>query len=149
MKYLTVALLLLFAWQSSAQVMVIHQKGQPDVRIPIADIAKLTFDLSGTTGNIQPMALKKIKTVVANIYPNPFATKIEYSIAKLALVRIRVFNLQGKIMRTVSNSMMGIGHYSTTWNFCNDAGQRVGNAPYIVNVEIDGKSISKSLFIVN
>jgi hypothetical protein len=149
MKNMAIAFLLLFAWQSSAQMMVIHQKGQPDVRIPIADIAKLTFDLSGTTGSVSPMALKKIKTSIAHILPNPFSTKIEYSLEKPAMVIIRVIDMQGKIVRTLSNTKMGIGHYATTWNSCNDAGQRVGNASYIVNVEINGQSISKALFMVN
>jgi hypothetical protein len=44
---------------------------------------------------------------------------------------------------------MNIGRYTTTWNACNDAGLRVGNASYIVNVVINGQSVSKSLFIVN
>ena len=149
MKNLAIAFFLLFAWQSSAQMMVIHQQGQPDVRIPISDIAKLTFDLSGTTGTIQPMALKKIKTAIANILPNPFSTKIQYSLDKPAMVSIRVIDMQGRIVRTITKTKMNIGHYTTTWNSCNDAGQRVGNASYIVNVEINGQSISKALFMVN
>jgi hypothetical protein len=148
MKHLAVALLLLFALQSSAQVMVIHQKGQPDVRIPIADIAKLTFDLSGT-GTISPMALKKIKTSIANILPNPFSTKIEYTLDKPGMVTIRVIDMQGRIVRTLADTKMNTGHYTTFWNACSDAGLRVSNASYIVNVVIDGQSVSKTLYIVN
>lgn len=149
MKNLAIAFFLLFAWQSSAQMMVIHQQGQPDVRIPISAITKLTFDMSGPTGTIQPIALKKIKTSIANILPNPFSTKIEYTIDKPAMVSIRVIDMQGRIVRTITNTKMNIGHYTTMWNSCNDAGQRVGNASYIVNVEINGQSISKALFMVN
>jgi hypothetical protein len=146
---ISIAFMFLFVWQSSAQVMVIHQKGQPDIRIPIGNIVKLTFDLSGTTGAIQPGAIKKIKTTIANILPNPFSTRIEYTIDKPAMVSIRVIDMQGRIVRTITKTMMNIGQYTTTWNARDDAGQKVGNASYIVNVEINGQSVSKSLFIVN
>jgi hypothetical protein len=147
MKHLAIAFLLLFALQSSAQVMVIHRKGSADVRIPIADIAKITFQL-GSTGTMQPIDIQKIKMAIASIMPNPFSTKIEYTLEKPAMVSVRVFDMQGKAIRTMVNAREEAGSHSLAWNTCDDAGQRVSNASYIVNVVIDGKSISKTLFIV-
>jgi len=113
-------------------------------------IAKITFDsLGGTTGTIQPVTLNKMKSIMAHILPNPFSTKIEYSLDKPATVKIRVFDMQGKIVRQILNDKLDIGHYSTTWNSCNDAGQKVSRATYIVNIDVDGTSLSKHLFIVN
>jgi hypothetical protein len=149
MKKLTIAFVFLFAWQSSAQLMVIHQKGQPDVSYVVAHIAKLTFSVSGTTGIIQPMVLKNIKSAIANIYPNLFSARIEYSVDKPAMVKIQALDMLGRVVRTITNARMDSGHYSTKWDFCNDAGFKVGKGTYIVNVEISGQRISKSLFVVN
>lgn len=150
MKKLAMALLLFAVMQPSAQTMVIHRSGQPDVRVAVADIRKITFTLdSSIAGAARPIAIKKIKAVLANILPNPFGTKIEYNLEKPSQVSIRVYNLQGKVVRTLAHERMNAGQYSISWNSCDETGALVCNGSYIAQVAIDGQAVSKKLFIVN
>jgi hypothetical protein len=150
MKYCAVAVLLFAALHVSAQQMVIHRSGQPDVRISIADITKITFDSLNNATRVTPReAGGKLKAVMAAIFPNPFSTRIQYSLDKAAAVKIRVFDMQGRTVRTLLNSRMDAGSHTTGWNACDDAGKRVSNGSYLVNIEAGGQAISQKLFIVN
>jgi hypothetical protein len=121
--------------------------------LPIANITKLTFDSipkpSDAVSRPVVYGSRGITPIVMTIFQNQLSTRIEYTVDKPALVRIRVFDMQGKVVRIISDGEMNVGHYSITWNSCDDGGQKVSDAPYIVNVEIDGKAISRNLFVVN
>jgi hypothetical protein len=138
---------LLVSISTYSQTMVIHNSDGTSTRILVADINKITFDFG--TANVQkPEVINKVKTVFAKILPNPFATKIEYNVQTSSLVHISVINMQGQIVNVLQNSKMEPGHYFSSWNQCNGTGKKVTNGAYIINVSIDGKLFSKTLFIV-
>jgi flagellar assembly factor FliW len=51
-------------------------------------------------------------------YPNPFnpTTKIEYSIPKAGLVRLKVYNLLGREVAAIVNQSQAAGKYSVNFN---------------------------------
>ena len=51
-------------------------------------------------------------------YPNPFnpVTTISYALPKPALVRISVYDINGRIVETLVNEMKSAGYYSVKWN---------------------------------
>jgi hypothetical protein len=151
MRYMTIAMLaivFLIVSQPIAQVMVIHKSDGSNVRIPVSSINKITFSLSGAGILERSTAFHKIKAVMAHILPNPFGTRIEYSLDKPGKVMIRAFDLQGKCVRTISNSFKAVGSFFEVWNSTDDAGKVVANGPYLLTVEINGKTYSQTLFIV-
>jgi S-formylglutathione hydrolase FrmB len=54
-------------------------------------------------------------------YPNPFnpATKIKYSVPRVLLVQIRVFDILGNEIETLVNQEKPAGTYELTWNAAN------------------------------
>jgi len=148
-KILAITAVLLLGTESYSQTMVIHNSDGSTVRIAVADINKITFTL-GTTGTApKPEVLKKAKTVFANIFPNPFITRIEYSVSEPSNVRITVLNMQGKAVRTLRNQRAEKGQYSAAWDACDGVGRKVTSGAYIIDINISGKSFSKNLFIVH
>ncbi len=69
---------------------------------------------------------------LADAYPNPFnpTTTIGYQLPKKCWVRLKIYNLQGKVVRTLVNSTQPLGLHQIQWNGRNDNNQRVSNGLY-------------------
>ena len=142
-------LLLVLATQSSAQVMVIHRSDGTTQRIPVSDIAKITFDLDATSANWSGKTSLKMKSMLANILPNPFFTRVSYTLEDESQVNIAVFDVQGKMVRSVLSGHTQPGSHLVDWDATDNSGQKVAPGPYLIRVEIAGQVQSKTLFIVN
>ena len=61
---------------------------------------------------------------VYNNYPNPFnpVTTLRYDLPEDALVNITIYDIMGRIVRTLINSQQNAGFKSIQWNATNDAG---------------------------
>jgi len=150
MKYLAFTLLLLLYVQSFSQAMIIHEHGGTTVQIPVANINKITFDLSEPTGVIpRTIPMKKISALMANIVLNSFMTKFEFNVPSPSAVRICVFDVKGRIIRTIVNGFYKVGNYTASWNGKSNNGASLGKNAYIANIEIGGKSILNKLIIPN
>ncbi len=70
-------------------------------------------------------------------YPNPFnpATVIQFELGQVQHVRVNVFNLQGSLVRTLSDEELDSGRHRLRWNGKDDTGRIVGSGAYIVVVE--------------
>lgn len=69
-------------------------------------------------------------------YPNPFnpGTEISYSIPRgyhKALVRLTIYDLSGKKIRTLINERQASGSYQIRWDGRNDAGQLVASGLFM------------------
>jgi flagellar hook assembly protein FlgD len=148
-KILAITAVLLLSAQSYSQTMVIHNSDGSTVRIAVADINKITFNLGATQNVPRTEALKKVKSIFAKIYPNPFMTRIEYSVSEPSNVRIAVLNMQGQVVRILRNHRTEKGQYSAAWDACDGVGRKVTSGAYIIDINISGKSFSKNLFIVH
>jgi hypothetical protein len=87
---------------------------------------------------------------VAQNYPNPFnpSTTIKFQLPKSTQVKLTVYNLLGKKMRTLVNDKMGPGHYQVVWNGQNDSGKSVGSGVYIYKFETEEYTqVRKMMFI--
>ncbi len=53
-----------------------------------------------------------------NNYPNPFnpVTKIRFDVANSGLVNLKVYNIQGKELTTLVNTILSAGSYETVWS---------------------------------
>jgi hypothetical protein len=87
-------------------------------------------------------------------YPNPFSkeTSFYYRLASSAdRVKIEVFTLAGRLIRTITNASGKAGiNFSTTWDAKDQDGDEVANGVYIYKVvaekKIDGEERKKEVF---
>ena len=79
-------------------------------------------------------------------YPNPFnpTTEISFSLPEQAHIRLTVYNILGKEIKTLYNGMHDAGSFTITWDGTNDQGLRMSSGVYIYRLEADvnGKRIA-------
>ena len=85
---------------------------------------------------------------LAQNYPNPFgqdafsralgspATTIEYTLAQNAPVELRVYNVQGQLVRTLVNQDQTAGKQIVRWDGRDDVGQALPSGAYLYRLKI-------------
>jgi 3',5'-cyclic AMP phosphodiesterase CpdA len=70
-------------------------------------------------------------------YPNPFnaETIIEYSLPEPCHVTVKVFDLQGKILRILDDGQKDTGFYKTIWDGKNERGNIAASGLYFYKIE--------------
>ncbi|NOZ74531.1 MAG: T9SS type A sorting domain-containing protein, partial [FCB group bacterium] len=73
-------------------------------------------------------------------YPNPFnpSTMIRYDLPTAGTVNLSVFDLRGRLVRSLIDRYQEAGKYSVRWNGKNQNDQSVSSGLYIVRMEADG-----------
>ena len=76
-------------------------------------------------------------------YPNPFnsETEIIFSIPKLKNIKIEIWSLNGKLIKTLSDSRLIPGQYSTKWFGENNSGKIQSTGIYFSTLSVDQKII--------
>ena len=77
-------------------------------------------------------------------YPNPFnpVTTLRYDLPEDALVRITIYDMMGRTVKTLINSKLTTGFKSIQWNATNDAGSPVSAGLYLYTIEAGDPSAS-------
>ena len=83
-------------------------------------------------------------------YPNPFnsSTHIQYDLPKSGEVSLRIFNIQGQLVRTLVNRTQEPGSHSAIWNGHSDAGFLVGSGVYIYQLECGDQIKQQKLLLL-
>ena len=88
-------------------------------------------------------------------YPNPFnpETWIPYQIAQDAQVKIKIFNVAGKLIRRIESGNQAAGWYMTRgraayWDGCNETGEVVSSGIYFYKLRAGNYSAVRKLLIV-
>jgi len=70
-------------------------------------------------------------------FPNPFnpITTIEYEVSAPVQVRLQVFDLRGRLVRTLVDQRLGAGHHRVQWTGADDRGQELASGVYIYRLE--------------
>ncbi|MDD5530516.1 MAG: T9SS type A sorting domain-containing protein [bacterium] len=91
---------------------------------------------------------KNIPTL--NNYPNPFTkgTLIQYSLSNNTKVTLAVYDIQGRVVRTLINKMETAGNYSVKWNGKDDRGVNVKNGIYFCQLKTNGTKENKKITVI-
>ena len=70
-------------------------------------------------------------------YPNPFnlTTSLAYDLPKDELVNITIYDMKGKMVKTLINALQTAGYKSVQWNATNNQGQQVSAGLYLYTIE--------------
>jgi hypothetical protein len=68
--------------------------------------------------------------------PNPFynTTSIRYAVNTAGPTSVKVFDLTGRTVRTLTNANHRPGHYSLTWNRNDDRGKKLSEGVYFIRL---------------
>jgi len=72
-------------------------------------------------------------------YPNPFnpITTISYALPQRSHVSLQIFDLNGRVVKTLLNAQKEAGIHSVQWDARDNAGNRVASGIYICRLHVD------------
>jgi hypothetical protein len=87
---------------------------------------------------------------LAQNYPNPFnpSTVIRYEMKEKGLVTIRIYDVSGRLVRTLSSGVKDAGRYSVAWNGANERGAEVASGIYFYKMETDDFNLTKKMVLL-
>ncbi|UCH83002.1 MAG: T9SS type A sorting domain-containing protein, partial [Candidatus Latescibacterota bacterium] len=82
--------------------------------------------------------------------PNPFgsATRIPYGLAVADVATIRVYDVAGRLVRTLIDDARPAGRHSVVWDGKNDRGRRVPGGVYFCRVQIGSFMQTRKMVVI-
>ena len=83
-------------------------------------------------------------------YPNPFNpnTKIEFKVPANEHVSINVYNLEGRLVKTLINQNMVSGQHVVEWNGTNQFGAKVASGMYIYQLKTNATVLNRTMTFI-
>ena len=80
------------------------------------------------------MDLPPLRTLIEHNFPNPFnaSTTIYYQLAKPGKVTLRVYDVRGRLVKTLVKREMRPGYYKAIWNGKDDRDRGVASGVYLI-----------------
>jgi hypothetical protein len=85
------------------------------------------------------------------VFPNPFvaSTTIRFDVpAPGGRVSVRVYDLSGRLVRTLGDDDLGPGSYELGWDARNEGGNRVAAGVYFYRIELSGAALQRKLVVL-
>ena len=82
--------------------------------------------------------------------PNPFnpRTTIRYSLPRVTLVRIVIYDVNGRLVRRLVDGNEPAGERTVTWDGRDDRGAFVGSGVYVYALEADGTRLTRKMSLL-
>ena len=83
-------------------------------------------------------------------YPNPFnpATKIAFRLDRDAQATLRVFDVHGRLVRTLVDSYLAAGPRTVEWDGRDDRGRPLGSGTYYMRLQGGGTYVSRAVSLL-
>jgi len=90
------------------------------------------------------------KFAVYQNYPNPFnpSTKISYAIPRASKVKIVIYDMLGREVKTLVNNFQDSGNHQVVWNGDNNYGEKVASGAYIYRVVAGNNIAAKKMILL-
>jgi 1,4-alpha-glucan branching enzyme len=99
---------------------------------------KLPLPEKGIVESIDKNSLAVVKDYkLFQNYPNPFnpSTEIKYQVLNQSKVIIKIYDILGNTVKTLTNNITAPGNYNVFWNGDNDFGKKVTSGVYFCRME--------------
>ena len=126
--------------------------GTIDVLSSVAANQFLTVEegstLTGINADYSDIILQQ--TTLQQNYPNPFnpSTNIGFRISEFGFVKLAIFDVSGRLVKTLVNENRGPGEYDVNWDATDEAGRKVTSGPYLYRLEAAGLGSTKKLLVI-
>ena len=131
--------------------MVIDRKGiirYSDNGVQLSAIQD-TIDLLIST-NLQDDTPVFNSFILIGNYPNPFnpATKIIFKLNKIQKISLKIYNAQGRLIKTLYNNILSAGRHAILWDGTNDTNLGVASGVYYYELQADGRRQVKRMILL-
>jgi hypothetical protein len=119
-------------------------KNKDDLMIQILEF----FDIQGIWTNVSENDPNS--TIKTGSYPNPFRdeTVICFETDKESRITIGIFNINGQLVNSLFDSMVGTGSHEVRWDGFNNAGNRVAEGIYFYRLQSGDDMVTGKLIIM-
>ena len=128
----------LFAAPVLAQGSTTCATPQPIVGLGAFDVSDTTFSLQSPTAVGPPGVAGITRPVLLQNHPNPVrarSTLFSFYLPEPAEASLKIYDLSGRLVRTLVEGARDSGPHSVVWNGTNDGGQGVPAGTYVVNFD--------------
>jgi len=82
--------------------------------------------------------------------PNPAkgGTTIRFDLPRAVHARLSIFDLSGRLIRTLASGLVPAGSHTLPWDIRDDAGNRVASGMYFLALEAEQKSVARSVVVM-
>jgi hypothetical protein len=129
-------------------------KGAGDPQIAVGEVTARDAQnqqvvISGTSGGATPGAVPTVSALAPNV-PNPFnpSTEVRFRVASEGPVKVQIYNLRGRLVRTLVEETRAAGEHAVTWNGTDDAGRSVASGSYVVRMIAPDRTDSRHITLV-
>jgi hypothetical protein len=83
-------------------------------------------------------------------YPNPYnpVTQITYQLPQPGVVSLKIYNVQGQLVRTLVNEYKPAGAHSISWNGRSDLGMEVSSGIYLYRIQAGNFTETKRMILL-
>jgi hypothetical protein len=82
-------------------------------------------------------------------WPNPARTKlnIKYGVSRATRVTIKLYDIAGKLTRTLANDIQKPGYYNLVWNRTDSRGRRASAGVYFCTLSTNDRRLSRKVVL--
>ena len=102
-----------------------------------------------TFGTPEQLNIPKISLLHHN-YPNPFnpTTTVKYGVAKKGPVTLRLYDVRGRLVRTLVNEIRRPGTYELIWDGTDGSGRKVASGVYLARLQaVDRTQVQRMMLL--
>jgi hypothetical protein len=101
-------------------------------------------------GMIDVSGLELSNIILNNCYPNPLNenTIISFFVKEESDISLKIYDLQGKEVKTLLNRFMQSGSYSYIWDGTSNNGESLSSGMYIYRLKSDSEHTAKKLILI-
>jgi hypothetical protein len=98
---------------------------------------------------VEPARALPERTALAPASPTPFtgSTTLRYSLLRAGAVDLTVFDVQGRVIRTLVDGAREAGEYSLVWDGRDDTGRRASPGLYLVRLRAEGRQFLREVWL--
>ena len=90
------------------------------------------------------------KFALGTNYPNPFnpTTTISYILEKSGMVSLSIYDMRGRLIKTLFYGNQKLGYYSVDWNGTNSQGRPVSAGSYLYTIKVENQVDTKRMTLL-
>jgi hypothetical protein len=118
---------------------------------PVSSINQIYFAGGVTNVHDQELMQRVLSSfTVSQNYPNPFnpTTTIQYNLPKQGDVEVTIYDIQGRLVRSLFASKQDAGTHSLVWDSQGDAGSTAASGTYFCQVLFNGSALVKKIILL-
>ncbi len=94
--------------------------------------------------------LPRVAFDLAQNHPNPFnpSTQVGFSLERGGRASLRVFDMRGRLVKTLVSAQLPAGQHAVTWNGEDEQGRQAPSGVYLYRLESSGQTVERRMLLV-